>query len=125
MYRIAVWVSFIMAEVAALAYVLMGMGTLTVGSLGDDAMPSFYYIIPAVYAVMGILIISRWRWIRVVSAIIVTFTIVVFYVMYADQPDVMLSAPGLITKIAQAIMLAGLIYLLVKTKPVKKEPEAK
>lgn len=40
--------------------------------------------------------------------------------MYADQPDVMFSAPGLITKIAQIFLEAGLIYLIVKSKPVKK-----
>jgi hypothetical protein len=39
--------------------------------------------------------------------------------MYADQPDVMWSAPGLMTKIAQVLMLAGLIYLIIKQKPIK------
>lgn len=125
MYRIAVWVTFIAAEAAALVYVLLGMGNLQAGNLGNESMPSFYYVIPAAYAIMGILILSRWRWIRIVSAIIVTFTIVIFYAMYADQPDVMLSVPGLATKIAQVIMLAGLVYMLVKSKPVKKKAEVK
>jgi hypothetical protein len=73
---------------------------------------------------MGVLVFSRWRRIRITEAVIVAFTIVVFYAKYISQPDVMWSAPGLITKIAQVLMLAGLIYLIKETKPVAKDPVA-
>lgn len=119
MYKSIVWGTVIMAAVAAIAYILMGMGVLTPGNLGGDDMPIFFYIIPLAYLLMGVLVLSRWRRVRIVEAIIVLFTIVVFYAKYADQPDVMWSAPGLITKLAQILMLAGLIYLILKTKPVK------
>ncbi len=119
MYKLAVWGSAIMALIAAVAYILMGVGVLTPGSLGGDDMPVFYYIIPVAYLVMGVLVFSRFRRVRIAEAIIVAFTIVVFYAKYINQPDVMWSAPGLITKIAQVIMLAGLIYLIKKTKQVK------
>jgi hypothetical protein len=112
MSRMVFWIILAMAMVAALTYVLLGAGVLTAGNLGADAMPSFYYIIPAAYAIMGILVLSRWRWIKILSAVVIVLTIGVFYAKYASQPDVMWSAPGLITKIAQVIMLAGLIYLI-------------
>jgi len=119
MYRLAAWGTFIMALIAAIAYILMGMGVLKAGNLTDDAMPSFFYIIPTAYIIMGVCLFLRWRWVRIAEAVIVFFTIAVFYARYFDQPDVMWSAPGLITKLAQILMLAGLIYLLVKGKPVK------
>jgi hypothetical protein len=119
MYRLVVWGCIALAFIAAIAYVLMGVGVIHPGNLDDGSMPSFFYIIPAAYVVMGVLILSRWRWIRIVSAVVVAFTIVVFYARYAAQPDVIWSAPGLITKIAQIFMLAGLIYLLAKTRPGK------
>jgi hypothetical protein len=119
MYRLVVWGSIAMALIAAIAYILMGMGVIHPGNLSDGSMPSFFYIIPAAYVVMGVLILSRWRWIRIASAAVVAFTILVFYAKYAGQPDVMWSAPGLITKIAQILMLSGLIYLIMKTRPAK------
>jgi hypothetical protein len=117
MSRMVFFLVLAMAIVAALTYVLLGAGVLTAGSLGADAMPSFYYIIPAAYVIMGIFVLSRWRWIKILSAVVVVFTIGVFYTKYASQPDVMWSAPGLITKIAQIIMLAGLIYLIANPAP--------
>ncbi len=119
MYKLVVWGTLAMALVAALAYVLMGMGIIHPGNLADGSMPSFFYVIPAAYVIMGVLVLSRWRWVRITEAVVVIFTIGVFYAKYFNQPDVMWSAPGLITKIAQVLMLTGLIYLLVKSKPVK------
>ncbi len=108
----------VMALIAALAYVLMGVGILEPGDLNetDDAMPVFYYIIPVAYVVMGVVVFFNKRWLLITDAVIVAFTIVVFYTMYPDQPDVLWSAPGLITKIAQALMLAGLVYLIARFK---------
>jgi hypothetical protein len=119
MYRRVLWACIAMALVAAIGYILMGVGVIHPGNLSGDNMPSFFYIIPLVYIVMGVLILSRWRWIRIASAVVVALTILVFYTRYADQPDVMWSAPGLITKIAQIFMLVGLIYLILKTRPGK------
>lgn len=119
MYKLAVWGSAVMAVAAAIAYILMGVGVLTPGNLDNSDMPGFFYVIPVVYVIMGVLVFSRWRKVRIAEAIIVVFTIVVFYAKYAGQPDVMWSAPGLITKIAQALMLAGLLYIIFNSKPVK------
>jgi hypothetical protein len=124
MYRLVVWGCIAMALIAAIGYILMGVGVIHPGNLSGDNMPSFFYIIPLAYIVMGVLILSRWRWIRIASAVVVALTILVFYTRYAGQPDVMWSAPGLITKIAQIIMLGGLIYLIVKSKPGKSAVKA-
>ena len=119
--KAVMWICFAMAMIAALAYVLMGVGVLKAGELTDENMPVAYYVIPATYIVMGAVIFFRKRWILIVEVLITAFTIVGFYMMYPDQPDVMWSAPGLITKIAQVLLLAGLIYLTIKIKPARKD----
>ena len=119
MYRLVVWGTFAMAMAAALGYILMNAGIIHPGNLQSDIELPIGYILGLVYLVMGVLLLSRWRWIRIAEIIVVLITIIGFYAMYADQPDVMWSTPGLITKIAQVLMLAGLVYLLLKTRPVK------
>ena len=101
-----------LAIISAVAYTLMGVGILQAGDLTGDTMPSFYYVIPGGYVVGGLLILVRKRWLWITGAIVNAFTILVFYANYAARPDVMLSAPGLITKIAQVLMEIGLIYLI-------------
>ena len=113
-------VGMAMALISALVYVLMGIGVMEVPDLTtDEAMPAFYYVIPVAYVIMGILIFFKRRWLLIILTIINAFTIVVFYAAYATQPDIMLSAPGLITKIAQILLEIGLIYLIITFKRVK------
>lgn len=121
MVKTVMWTCFILAIAAAAAYVLLGVGVLKAGDLTDEAMPPFYYIIPAFYLAMGIVIFLKKRWLLIADAGIAAFTIAVFYAMYPNQPDVMWSAPGLITKIAQVLMLAGLIYLIIAYKSKSNE----
>jgi hypothetical protein len=110
-----------MALVAAIGYILMNAGIIHPGNLQSDIELPMGYILGLVYLIMGVLLLSRWRWIRIAEIIVLLITIVVFYASYADQPDVMWSAPGLITKIAQVLMLAGLVYLLWKTRTQKND----
>jgi len=107
----------ILALIAVVAYVLMGIGVIQPGDLQtDDTMPTFYYIIPVGYLIIGVLVLLKKRWLWITLAAFNAFTIVVFYAMYAGQPDVMFSAPGLITKIAQILLEIGLIYLIITFK---------
>ncbi|HUT68915.1 MAG TPA: hypothetical protein VMW86_10275 [Dehalococcoidales bacterium] len=107
----------ILALIAVVAYVLMGIGVIQPGDLQtDDTMPAFYYIIPVGYLIIGVLVLLKKRWLWITLAAFNAFTIVVFYAMYAGQPDVMFSAPGLITKIAQILLEIGLIYLIITFK---------
>jgi len=107
----------ILALIAVVAYVLMGIGVIQPGDLQtDNTMPTFYYIIPVGYLIIGVLVLLKKRWLWITLAAFNAFTIVVFYAMYAGQPDVMFSAPGLITKIAQILLEIGLIYLIITFK---------
>ena len=110
----------VLAVVAVIAYVLMGIGVIQPGNLDtEEGMPSFYYVIPAGYLVIGILCLLKRRGLWIILAVINAFTILVFYAMYAAQPDVILSAPGLITKIAQILLEICLVYLIVTLKREK------
>ncbi len=118
--KIMMFACLALALVAVVGYVLMGVGIIKPGNLMEtEGMPAFYYVIPAGYAVIGFLVLLKKRRVWITLAIINAFTIVVFYAKYATQSDVMLSDPGLITKIAQILMEAGLIYLIIKSKPEK------
>ena len=102
-----------LALIAALGYILMGAGVIQAGNLTtDDAPPVIGYVIGGCYAVGGFLVLLKRRWLLITGAAINGFAIVIFYLMYAGQPDVITSAPGLITKIAQVPLEAGLIYLI-------------
>ena len=106
-----------LALISALIYVLLGIGIMHAGDMtSGDGIPAFFYIIPGGYVIGGLLVLLKKRWLWITGASINAFTIVVFYAAYASRPDVMLSAPGLITKIAQVLLEIGLIYLIVNFK---------
>jgi len=48
---------------------------------------------------------------------IILVVLLLFFIMYAGQPDIILSIPGLGTKSAQALLEIGLIYLILTYKP--------
>ena len=106
----------VLALISALAYILMINRVIEPGNLVEEEegplSPALYFI-PAGYIIGGILIFLKKRWLWMTGAFVNLFGIIVFYVTYINQPDVMWSAPGLITKIAQILLEAGLIYLIV------------
>lgn len=123
-------ICLILALAAAAGYLLMEVGVMHVGltatdTTGPEAPPGFDWIMFAGYLVGGLLILLKKRWLWITGAIINAVSIIGFYAMWAGRTDVLFSGPGLITKIAQILLEAGLIYLLVKTKPVKNEVKAK
>lgn len=106
-----------MALISASVYVLLILGIVTAGDMSPEAgVPASFYVVPAGYAIGGLLIFLKKRWLWIVGAILNAIPIVVFYAAYAGRPDVMLSAPGLITKIAQVLLEIGLVYLIVTLK---------
>jgi hypothetical protein len=118
-----VWVCLVLALAAALGYFLMGAGVIRAGdpnlsdaASGGDAPWGFDWIAGGFYVVAGLALLLKKRWISIALAVINLIPIVVFYFMWAGRPDIMWSAPGLITKIAQILLEIGLIYLLVKSK---------
>jgi hypothetical protein len=121
-----IWVCLILALAAALGYFLMGAGVIQAGdpqlvdaSSGSDAPWGFDWITGGFYVVAGLALLLKKRWVIIALAVINIIPIAVFYFMWAGRPDVMWSAPGLITKIAQVLLEMGLIYLLVKSKKAK------
>lgn len=116
----------VLALISALAYILMINRVIEPGNLVEEEGPlsPALYFIPTGYIIGGILIFLKKRWLWMTGAFVNAFGIIVFYVTYANQPDVMWSAPGLIAKIAQIFLEAGLIYLIVTFKYTKSQPIA-
>ncbi len=116
----AKWIMFLclaMALISALVYALLASGVVKVGDMSpEEGVPAFFYIVPASYAIGGFLILLKKRWLWIVGAIVNAIPIIVFYAAYAGRPDIMLSAAGLVTKIAQVLLEIGLIYLIVMFK---------
>ena len=125
------WVLVILALVAVLGYLLMGVGVITVPdnplndtSSDNDAPPGFDWIMFGGYLAGGLLILLKKRWLLITGAVLNAIPIIGFYAMRASRTDVMLSAPGLMTKIPQILLEIGLIYWLVKSKPAAKTAPA-
>ena len=115
MSRYVMTACLILALIAAMGYILMIVGVIEPGNLvaDNEPMSSALWIIPTGYIIGGSLILLKQRWLWITGVIINGFGIIVFYVTYAGQPDVLWSAPGLITKIAQIPLEIGLLYLIV------------
>jgi hypothetical protein len=110
-------VCVIMALAASLVYLLMFLNILIPDELAsEEGLPPFFLIIPGGYLLGGLLVLVKKRWLWITGAAVNTFTICVFYATYAVRPAIMLSAAGLLTKIAQVILEIGLIYLVVTYK---------
>ena len=106
-----------LALISALLYVFLILGILTAGELAaDQEVPTGFYIVPASYVIGGLLIFLKKPWLWMAGAVLNAIPIVVFYAAYAGRPDIMLSAPGLISKIAQVMLEIGLVYLIVASK---------
>jgi hypothetical protein len=119
------WALVILALIAALGYFLMGVGVINVpdqplkdASSDMDAPPGFDWIMFGGYVIGGLLILLKKRWMLITGAVLNAIPIIGFYAMWASRTDVMFSAPGLMTKIPQILLEIGLIYWLVKTKPI-------
>ena len=120
------WACSALAFAATVGYFLMGAGVIHAAGLTlKDAPPAFAWTAGVFYLAAGILLFLKKRWIPTALVIINIFPVLIFYVMWRGRSDVMLSAPGLITKIAQILLEIGLIFALVNTKSVAKTVKAK
>jgi len=104
----------VLAGLAASFYFLTGAGILQPGELDvEGAPPAIAYIAGAGYVVGSILILVRKRWLWIIGAVINALVIAMFFSAYASRPDVLLSIPGLGTKIPEILLEISLIYLIV------------
>jgi hypothetical protein len=118
----------ILALVTAVAYFLLEANVMHAGvhQPGEtEGPPGFGWIMGVLYIVAGLVIFLQKRRLTIAVAIANVIPIIGFYAMWAGRSDIMSSAPGLITKIPQILMEAGLIYLLIKTRPEKSAVTAK
>jgi hypothetical protein len=110
-------IPLVLALVAALFYFLTGAGILQPGDLpAEDAPAGIAYVAGACYAVGGLLILPRRRWLWIVGAVINALVIGFFFAGYAGKPAVLFSVAGVGTKSAQILLEVGLIYLIATEK---------
>lgn len=108
------WVAVSLAFITALAYVLMALNVLGVGDLQMDEKPAaIIYIAAGCYLLGGLLIFLRNRWILLFGTFINAMVIIFFFNLYQERPTVMFSPGGLVSKIAQILLEAALIYFIV------------
>ncbi len=109
-----VWLAVSLALLAALGYLLIQFGMLGVGDLQPAEGPSgVVYVAAGGYLLGALLILARRRWLWSVGAIINALVILFFVLAYLHRPTVMFSPGGLVTKAAQLLLEAVLLYLIV------------
>ena len=102
-----------LAFAAAVIYVLVGTNVVSIPTLGTDQAPvAIWFFAAGGYFAGGLLILWRRRWLWTVGLVANTLVMSIFFLAYRQQPEMLLSTAGLATKTAQAILEAGLIYLV-------------
>jgi hypothetical protein len=108
------WTAVALALVTALSYILMALNILGVGDLQMDEKPAgIIYFAAGCYLLGGLLILLRNRGLLIFGATINALVILFFFNMYQNRPAVMFSPGGLISKVAQILLEAVLIYVIV------------
>jgi len=103
-----------LAFAAAASYVLIGLGVLSVGDLTKAEAPSgITYVAAGGYALGGLLILLRRRWLWVVGAVLNALVVAFFLMAYVGRPAVLTSPGGLVSKAAEILLEVALIYLIV------------
>jgi hypothetical protein len=112
-----VWLAAALAFISAVAYVLIARGMLTVGDLQlEQDGGVIIFVAAGCYLLGGLLILLRRPWLWIIGAVINALVILFFINLYQDRLSVMFSPGGSITKIAQLLLEATLIYLIVATR---------
>jgi hypothetical protein len=108
------WLAVMLALFTALSYLLIQLGVLGVGDLQPTEGPAaIVYVAAGGYLLGGLLILVRRRWLWIVGAVINALVILFFFTAYQHRPAVMFSPGGLVTKVAQLLLEASLLYLII------------
>jgi len=105
------------AWLAAGAYLLLAAGVLGTG--GYQAEPGGEGIVlaaAAAYAVGGLLVQARRRWLWIVGAVVNALVMAMFFGAYAGDPTILLSGGGLATKGAQLPLEVALLTLILRKR---------
>jgi hypothetical protein len=110
----AIWLAVALSLLTALIYVMMDMNILAVGDLTAAERPSgIIYVAAGGYALGGLLILLRWRWLWAAGAVMNALVMFVFLQFYMERPAVLFSPGGLASKAAQLLLEGLLIYLIL------------
>jgi hypothetical protein len=103
-----------LALIAAVSYMLIDLDILKVGSGEvDQARSGIIYVAAAAYFLGGLMIPLRNRSLWIAGAVVNALVILFFLQLYQTRPTVMLSPGGVISKAAQLLLEASLIYLII------------
>jgi hypothetical protein len=107
------WLAVALALAAALSYVLINLGVLAIGDLQPAEGPAgIIYTAAGCYLIGGLLILLRRGWLWIVGAVINALVILFFVQLYQSRPAVLFSPGGLVSKAAQLLLEAALLYLI-------------
>lgn len=105
------------AWLAAGAYLLLAAGMLgTGGYRAEPGSEGIVLVAAAGYALGGLLVLARQRWLWIVGAIVNALVMAMFFGAYAGDPSILLSGGGLATKGAQLPLEAALIALILRRR---------
>ena len=107
----------VLAFIAAVFYILLASRVITASTLeSKDWQHVLIYVAGGCYILGGLLILAKKRWLWIVGLVMNTLVMAFFFVMYSKNPAVILSLPGLGTKIPQILLEVGLVYLIATYK---------
>ncbi len=108
------WLVAGLAWLTAVIYLFIESGLVGVGDLApEEGSSAIVFAAAACYALGGLLILLRRRWLWLIGAVINGLVIWFFLSMYAERPLVLLSPGGVSSKVAQILLEAALIYLII------------
>jgi hypothetical protein len=114
---LALRLAVLLAFLAAGGYGLLAAGVLGTG--GYQPEPGGEGIVVAAaagYALGGLLLPLRRRWLWIVGAVINALVMLMFFTAYAGDPSVLLSGGGLATKGAQLPLEVALLFLILRRR---------
>lgn len=113
-----------LAFTAAAIYILVGTNIVSIPKLGPDQAPvAIWFFAAGGYFAGGLLILWRQRWVWTVGLVANSLVMSIFFLAYRQQPEMLLSTAGLATKTAQAILEAGLIYLVAVGRSTREQAQ--
>ncbi len=102
----------VLAFIAGVFYILLASHVLTVPLNDEGKYQTIVYAAGGCYLLGGLLVLAKKRWLWIFGLVMNTLVMAFFFVRYINMPAVIVSLPGLGTKIPQLILEAGLIYLI-------------
>ncbi len=108
--------AFILAVITTIAYLLIGFNLLPIGNFDKpDEGGAIIFVAAGCYLLGGLLIFAKRRWLWIIGILINALVMTFYFSMYHAQPDILLSAGGLITKIVQILLEVTLLLLLIRS----------